>query len=109
MNKPRRTKIALAVAAALIGIPIVMLVVLLTFDWNRAKPWLNARTTEILGRPFAINGDLSLNWEKPAAVGPSGQDKVWGSIIPWPYLVAQDIHIGNPSGMTAPMSADMAS
>jgi len=37
MNKPRRTKIALAVTAALIGIPIVMLVVLLTFDWNPRK------------------------------------------------------------------------
>jgi cell division protein FtsW (lipid II flippase) len=57
MNKPRRTKIALAVATVLIGILVVMLVVLLTFDWNRAKPWLNARTSELLGRPFAINGE----------------------------------------------------
>jgi uncharacterized protein involved in outer membrane biogenesis len=109
MNKTRRTKITLAVVAGLIAIPVVVLVVLLTFDWNRAKPWLNTRTSEILGRPFAINGDLTLTWEKPVALGPSGQDEGWRSIIPWPYLVAQDIHIGNPSKMTAPMSADLAS
>src|SRR5664280_3308228 len=109
MNKPRRTKIALAVAAVLIAIPVVVLVVLLTFDWNRAKPWLNARTSEMLDLPFAINGDLSLTWEKPAAVGPFERDEGWGSIIPWPYLVAQDIHIGNPSNMKALMPAEMAS
>ena len=110
MNKPRRTKIALAVTAALIAIPVVVLVVLLNFDWNRAKPWLNARTSEMLDRPFAINGDLSLTWEKPTVVaGPSGQDEGWDSIIPWPYLVAQDIHIGNPSNMKAFMPAEMAS
>ena len=38
MNKPRRTKIALTVAAGLIAVPAVALVVLLNFDWNRAKP-----------------------------------------------------------------------
>jgi uncharacterized protein involved in outer membrane biogenesis len=109
MNKPRRTKIVFSVAGALIGISVVMLVVLLTFDWNRAKPWINVRTSEMLGRPFAINGDLSLTWEKPAAVGPSEQDEGWGSIIPWPYLVAQDIHIGNPSNIKALMPTEMAS
>ncbi len=94
MNMTRRTKITLAVVAGLIGIPVGVLIVLLTFDWNRAKPWLNARTSEILDRPFAINGDLSLTWEKPVAVGPSEWDEGWLSIIPWPYLVAQDVHIG---------------
>jgi hypothetical protein len=87
-----------------------MLVVLLTFDWNRAKPWLNARISEMLGHPFAINGDLFLTWEKPTVVAkPSGQDEGWRSIIPWPYLVAQDIHIGNPSNMKVLMPAEMAS
>ena len=90
MNKPRRTKIALAVATGLIAVPVVTLVVLLNFDWNRAKPWLNARTSEMLGRPFAITGDLSLTWEKPAAAGPAEREEGWRGIIPWPYLVAQD-------------------
>ena len=117
MNKSRRTKIALAVAAGLIAVPVIALVVLLNFDWNRAKPWLNARTSEALGRPFAIAGDLSLTWEKQAA-GLDKLDEGWRGMIPWPHLVAQDIHIGNPPAVTAPaptdtsappLSADMAS
>ena len=104
MNKPRRTKIALAVAAGLIAIPVVMLVVLLNFDWNRAKLWLKAHISEMLGRSFAITGDLSLTWEKPVE-----REEGWRDIIPWPYWVAQDIHIGNPSNMKALMPAEMAS
>ncbi|NMM37906.1 MAG: AsmA family protein [Glaciimonas sp.] len=102
MNKQRRTKIALAVAV-LIAVPAVALAVLLNFDWNQAKPWLDARTSEALGRPFVIAGDLSLTWEKQA-IGPTQPDEGWRSIIPWPHLVAQDIHIGNPPSMTAPAS-----
>lgn len=105
MNKPRRTKIALAVAAVLIAVPAVALVVLLNFDWNRAKPWLNARTSEALGRPFAISGDLSLTWEQPVA-GPSALDQGWRGMIPWPHWVAQDIHIGNPPAVMALAPAD---
>jgi uncharacterized protein involved in outer membrane biogenesis len=105
MNNPRRTKIALAVTAGLIAVPAVALVVLLNFDWNLAKPWLNARTSEALGRPFAITGDLSLTWEKPAA-RPVELDEGWRGVIPWPYWVAQDIRIGNPPDMTAPAPVD---
>ena len=107
MNKQRGVKIALAATAGLIAVPAILLVVLLNFDWNRAKPWLNARTSEALGRPFAIVGDLSLTWESQTAKSPE-PDEGWRSIIPWPHLVAQDIHIGNPADMKAPAPADMA-
>src|ERR1019366_1013081 len=30
-------------------------------------------------------------------------------MIPWPHLVAQDIHIGNPSARTVPASGDTSS
>jgi uncharacterized protein involved in outer membrane biogenesis len=105
MIKPRRAIIALAVAAGLIAVPAVALIALLNLDWNRAKPWLNARTSEALGRPFAIAGDLSLTWEKQAA-GPAELDGGWRGMIPWPHLVAQDIHIGNPPSVTAPRPID---
>lgn len=97
----RRTKIALAVAAGLIAVLAVALVVLLNFGWNRAKPWLNARASEALGRPFTIAGDLSLSWEKQAT-GTAEQDRGWRGLIPWPHLVAQDIHIRNPSEIVVP-------
>ena len=106
MKNLRRKKIAITVAAALIFIPAVALVVLLNLDWNRAKPWFNARTSEALGRPFVIEGNLSLTWEKQAA-GPAKLDQGWRSMIPWPHLEAKNIHIGHPPIMTAAVSADM--
>ncbi|MGV8899144.1 MAG: AsmA family protein [Burkholderiaceae bacterium] len=101
MALQRRTKITLAaVAAALIAVPAVALVVLLNFDWNRAKPWLNARTSEAIGRPFAITGDLALTWHKQVLEPTEPhQGASWRDMVPWPYLVAQEVHIGNPPTM----------
>ena len=62
-----RGKIVLAIVGVLVAVPAIALVVLLTYDWNKARPWLNAKTSEAIGRPFAIAGDLSLTWEKPAS------------------------------------------
>jgi uncharacterized protein involved in outer membrane biogenesis len=98
----RVTKIVLAVLGLLIAIPAIALVVLLNYDWNKARPWLNAKTSEAIGRPFAINGDLSLKWEKQALPG----DATWRDHIPWPHLIANDVHVSNPAGMP---KRDMAS
>jgi AsmA family protein len=103
MNKSQRKAIAFA-AAGLIAVPAVALVVLLNFDWNRAKPWLNARTSEAVGRPFTIEGNLSLTWAQEATA-PAELEKGWRGRIPWPHLVAQDIHIGNPPAMAVPAPA----
>jgi uncharacterized protein involved in outer membrane biogenesis len=100
----RTTKIVLTVVALLVAIPAIALVILLNYDWNKARPWLNAKTSEAIGRPFAINGDLSLKWEKPAAV--IGRASSWRDHIPWPHLIANDVHLSNPAGMPA---RDMAS
>ncbi|WP_223467502.1 AsmA family protein [Massilia soli] len=101
----RRTKIALAIAAILVAVPAIALAILLTYDWNKARPWLNARTSEAIGRPFAINGDLSLSWERPAE-NMAERNRTWRDFIPWPHLVANDVHVGNPEGMPA---GDMSS
>ena len=93
----RRQKIALASAAVLVALPVTAAVVLLNMDWNRAKPWLNARASEALGRPFAIAGDLSLTWQQPPAAG----QQSWRTYLPWPHLQAQDVRLGNPSAMAA--------
>ncbi|MEO6354171.1 MAG: AsmA family protein [Oxalobacteraceae bacterium] len=105
MNILRRRKIVLGVGVVLIAVPAVALVALLNVDWNRAKPWLNARTSEALGRPFSIAGDLSLTWEKQAA-GLGDLDQGWRGMIPWPHLIAQDIHIGNPPAVAAPINTN---
>ncbi len=93
----RRQKIALASAAVLIALPVTAAVVLLNMDWNRAKPWLNARASEALGRPFAIAGDLSLTWQQPPRRGATKLARLPAVAA----LAGQDVRLGNPSAMAA--------
>ncbi|PUA17916.1 AsmA family protein [Glaciimonas sp. PCH181] len=76
-------------AAILLVILAICIVVMLTFDWNRARPWLNQRVSEAAGRPFAIRGDLSLHWLRPQ------EEQGWHAWIPWPQLTAKDIVLDN--------------
>lgn len=92
----RFSKIIMWSALSIIVLLALCVALLLTFDWNRAKPWLNARVSEATGRPFAINGDLSLTWHHSQS-GESG----WRNSVPWPLLSAQNITLGNPAWATA--------
>jgi uncharacterized protein involved in outer membrane biogenesis len=99
----RRTRIALAAAGVLVAVPVVAVVVLMNYDWNQARPWLNDKIGEAIDRPFAIRGDLALTWQSQ---GHGDAGRSWSDYLPLPHLVAQDVHIGNPAGMRAP--AEMA-
>lgn len=101
----RRGRIALAVAGVLVAVPAIALAVLLNYDWNKARPWLNAKVSEAIERPFAIAGNLAVHWERPADTIAQGS-RSWRDHIPWPHLYADDVHVGNPAGMRA---GDMAS
>lgn len=92
----RRAKISLAVLGFLLAIPAVALLILLNYDWNRARPWLGARASEALQRPVELRGKLSLTWQKQPL---PPQARSWRDHIPWPHLVAQDVHVGNPAGL----------
>lgn len=93
-------KIGLWVVAIILIILVALVIVVLTFDWNRLKPTINQRVSEAIHRPFAIEGDLSLHWQR--AEGESG----WHGWVPWPHLRAEDIHLGSPDAIT---DADLAS
>lgn len=108
MSNPRRRKIAFIVAGSLIAVPAIGLIVLLNVDWNRAKPWLNARTSEAIGRPFAIDGDLSLSWRQQADAADIAPQPGWRGLVPWPHLVATEVRVGEPPSMGTP-AAQMAS
>lgn len=72
----------------ILGILVVAAAVLVaTFDWNRARPAINAKVSEVLGRPFAIDGDLSVHWRR---------DREHGDWLPGPVFVAKDLRIDNP-------------
>src|SRR3954470_18263395 len=86
--------VLLALLAILVAIPVIAVIFVATFDWNRARPWLNEKASDALDRPFAIRGDLTVEWQLPAR-HMSGGDATWRDMIPWPHLVARDVHMGN--------------
>ena len=104
---PHTTRTILwSLLALAIAIPVIAVIVIATYDWNRARPWLNAKVTEALERPFAIRGDLTVQWQQPSSQM-KGQDKQWRDYLPWPHLVARDVHLGNPAGMEQADSASI--
>ncbi|MES2019252.1 MAG: AsmA family protein [Pseudomonadota bacterium] len=99
-----RARILLAGVGLLLAVLGFGVLLLLNYDWNKARPWLNARTSEAIGRPFTIAGDLALSWEKPARNMPEA-DRSWRDFVPWPHLVANDVQVGNPEGMQGQMAS----
>jgi uncharacterized protein involved in outer membrane biogenesis len=87
----RNVKILMWGSIGIFAVLALCVLLLVTFDWNRAKPWLSSRVAEATGRSFAINGDLSLTW-RDAQSDQSG----WRGMIPWPLFSARDVIFGNP-------------
>lgn len=83
----------------MIAMLVIAIIALLAFDWNRVRPWINARVSDTIGRPFVIHGDLSLRWRAPQG------ERGWRAWIPWPQLRARDVSIGNPRWSTEPVMA----
>lgn len=97
----RRTKIVGGIVGGLALLVAVAVVVIATFDWNRARPMINERVSAAIGRPFAINGDLSVAWSREPDQGG------WRAWVPWPHIVANDIRIGNTDWAKAPQFATL--
>lgn len=87
----RAFKIFAGVIGAFVLLVVLLLVVASTFDWNRAKPWINEKVSAATERSFSIDGDLSLSWERPPE-----QQTGWRRLIPWPHLRMEDVRLGNP-------------
>ncbi|MEB2666362.1 AsmA family protein [Bordetella parapertussis] len=85
----RKKKIFLGVAGAVLVLLAAVLVVLATLDWNRLKPTINEQASAALGRPFAIQGDLSVQWAREPGQGG------WRGWVPWPHFVVHDVAIVN--------------
>lgn len=95
MGMRRGLKISVISAFGFVALLALILVLLSAFDWNRVKPWINQRVSDATGREFAINGDLSLTWQRPA------QPKLgWRRFVPWPHLRAHDVTLSNPEWAT---------
>ncbi|WP_321948842.1 AsmA family protein [Paraburkholderia sp. J10-1] len=87
--------------AVVVVLVAVLVVFILTFDWNHAKPYVNEKVTEAIGRPFAIEGDLKVGWQRPP--GETG----WRAWVPWPRFSATQIAIANPDWTKSPHFATL--
>ena len=97
-----RTRKTLAWAGGIFVLLVAVLVVILaTFDWNRIKPTINSKVSEILHRPFAINGNLAVRWQREVDEGG------WRAWVPWPHVIAEDLSLGNPEWSKAPQMASL--
>lgn len=99
----RAFKFTMGGALGIIALLVLVFVLLSVFDWNSVKPWINQKVSEAAGRPFAINGDLSMSWRRPEQPMPG-----WRRWVPWPHLRAHDITLGNPDwATTGPIMAQV--
>src|SRR3989344_8922056 len=97
----RTRKILAWVVTSLVVLLAVLVLVIVFFDWNRIKPSLNAKVSEELHRPFAINGNLAVVWQRERDEGG------WRAWVPWPHVVAEDLSLGNPDWSKAPQMASL--
>ncbi|CAG4892088.1 AsmA family protein [Paraburkholderia saeva] len=102
MAVSRRTGKIFAWVLAVLAVLIAALVVfILTFDWNRARPYINEKVSEAIGRPFAIEGDLKVGWRHPVG------ETSWRAWVPWPRFSAEHITVGNPDWTKQPHFATL--
>lgn len=92
----RSRKVFAWTGAILLLVLAVLVIVIATFDWNRIKPTLNEKVSEALHRPFAINGNLAVLWQREPDEGG------WRAWVPWPRFVAEDLSLGNPEWSKTP-------
>lgn len=99
----RRNKVIAWIGGALLALLVVIVLVIALFDWNRLKPFINDKVSQAIGRPFAINGDLSVAWRRePGEGGLRG-------LLPWPEFTARNVTIANPSWADKPQFAHLDS
>ncbi len=89
MTRPAR--ILVWTFTSLLTLLAILVVIIATFDWNRVKPLLNEKVSEALQRPFAINGNLAVEWRTET------QEGGWRAWVPWPHFIAEDMSLGNPA------------
>lgn len=83
----------LVALAALVGVLALLVVLVATFDWNRARPWVNDKVSQATGRRFAIEGDLSARWHWPQPL-----ETGWRRWVPGVTVQAQQLSLDNPEG-----------
>lgn len=99
MNRSR--KILGWIVGLVLALIIVLVIIIAFFDWNRLKPFIDDKVSQAIGRPFVIQGDLSVAWRREPGEGG------WHALVPWPEFTARDIRVGNPAWAEKPQFAQL--
>ena len=78
--------------ATLLALIILVIIFILTFDWNRARPYINRKVSESTGREFVIGGDLDVKFHQGLKT-----EAGWRRYVPRPTITANDVQIGRAS------------
>lgn len=97
----RSRKIISWIAGVVLALIVVLVLIVAFFDWNRLKPFINDKVSQAIGRPFAINGDLTVAWQRDRSEG------WWHSLVPTPEFTARNITVGNPTWASQPQFAQL--
>jgi uncharacterized protein involved in outer membrane biogenesis len=101
VSKKRGRRVIGWIVGIFLVLIIVLVIVIAFFDWNRLKPFINDKVSQAIGRPFAIQGDLSVDWRREPSEGG------WHALVPWPEFTARDIRVGNPAWAAKPQFAQL--
>ena len=104
--KPRRHRVLRWVAgivAVLLALLVAVILFIIYYDLNRAKPWIEQKVSEATGRSFSIAGPLSAEWHWPQPL-----DTGWRHWIPGVTVHAQQLELGHPVDFTTPESPERA-
>lgn len=97
----RSHKVLAWIAGVVVALILLLIVLIATFDWNRMRPFISDKVSKAIGRPFAINGDLTVDWQR-------NRDGNWlASLVPWPEFTARDVSIANPAWSQQPKFAQL--
>ena len=82
--------------ATLLALILLVIIFILTFDWNRARPYINRKVSESTGREFVIGGDLQVKFHQGLKT-----EAGWRRYVPRPTITANDVRMSNPDWATA--------
>jgi len=99
---PRKVAKIFAWMAAVVLILLAALALFVaTFNWNHVRPWVDDKVSQALARPFVINGDLRVGWQRPV------DETGWRAWVPWARFSADQVMIGNPEWARRPEFANV--
>jgi hypothetical protein len=101
MAMTRSRKVLAWIIGVWLALAVILIVIIALFDWNRLRPTIDAKVSQAIGRPFAINGDLDVAWRREHDAHGL---RAW---VPWPQITAHDVSIANPAWASQPRFAHL--